>query len=68
MSQSFNPAELASMRAQFAAAAIPAVMATPWYQHTSSQRGSSEYASELADECFAIADEMIKKMIEGPEA
>jgi hypothetical protein len=49
-----------TLRDYFAAKSITSVMATPWFQHTSSQRGSCEYAEELAGECYAIADAMIK--------
>ena len=49
-----------TLRDYFAAKAITSVMATPFFQHTSSVRGSCEYADELADECYAIADAMLK--------
>jgi hypothetical protein len=49
-----------TLRDYFAAKSITSVMATPWFQHTSSQRGSREYAEELAGECYAIADAMMK--------
>jgi hypothetical protein len=49
-----------TLRDYFAAKSITSVMATPWFQHTSSVRGSCEYADELAGECYAIADAMMK--------
>ncbi len=49
-----------TLRDYFAAKAITSIMATPWFQHTSSQRGSAEYAEELASECYAVADAMLK--------
>jgi hypothetical protein len=49
-----------TLRDYFAAKSITSVMATPWFQHTSSVRGSCEYADELAGECYAIADAMLK--------
>jgi hypothetical protein len=51
-----------TLRDYFAAKSITSVMATPWFQHTSSVRGSCEYADELAGECYAIADAMLKAM------
>ncbi len=49
-----------TLRDYFAAKSITSVMATPWFQHTSSVRGSCEYADELAGECYAMADAMLK--------
>ncbi|WP_080421406.1 hypothetical protein [Burkholderia ubonensis] len=49
-----------ALRDYFAANAIAAVLRTPWFLHTSSQRGPSEYAPELAAECYAIADAMLR--------
>jgi len=53
-------AEGMSLRDYFAAKAMQAVMATPWITHRSSQVGSSEYGAEVAEECYAIADAMLK--------
>jgi len=50
-----------TLRDYFAAKAIGPILATPWFQHTSSQVGGSEYADQLASECYDIADAMIKQ-------
>ena len=53
-----------TLRDYFAAKAMPMVMAQPFIIHISSQQGASEYAHEVAGECYAIADAMLAARVE----